>query len=276
VASGPSQWENCFIALRRVKAVAADLFSPYQFGVGIPNGCEKIIHSLQHVLTDGTSRQMALQLDISNAFNSCDRAKLLEKLYNSPELAPIWRMVTFGYATSSPLLLQNCPGQHIASNNGVRQGDPLSSLLFCLYIKDALEDVAHHASVHPYGFMDDVTVVGTPDQAMTAFSRLQQTLPTLGLHLNTAKSLIAYFHNDIAPLTPAVVSVCQKENISIQHHSFRTLGAVIAADENNLSTALRDAMATDFSMTPFFRRLASGNLPLSAHCSFSGSVECQR
>ena len=114
------------IAVRRVKTIAADLFAPYQFGVGVPNGCEKIIHSLQHALTDNAERQAVLQLDISNAFNSCDRTKLLAMLYNTPELAPIWRMATFSYATTSLLLLQRCPGQHITSSNGVRQGDPLS------------------------------------------------------------------------------------------------------------------------------------------------------
>ena len=39
------------IAVRRVRADATSLLAPHQFGFGLRNGCERIVHSLQHALS---------------------------------------------------------------------------------------------------------------------------------------------------------------------------------------------------------------------------------
>ena len=122
---------SAILATHRVRDIAANLLLPHQYGVGVPGGCERIVHSLQHCLTDRSHRVCALKIDITNAFNTVDRVQLLNKLYASPQLSPIWRLVQFAYATDSPLLLQRCENVSLSSSNGVRQGDLLSGLLFC-------------------------------------------------------------------------------------------------------------------------------------------------
>jgi hypothetical protein len=82
-------------------------------------------------------------------------------------------------------------------------------------------------------------------------------LSTLDLHINTSKSHLAYFHHDTSPLTPAVLSICEDNRIPVEHHSLRVLGAVVASDEAHLTSALQDATSSDYSTTPFFRRLTS-------------------
>ena len=77
------------VAVRRVSSEAARLLSPHQFGIGVPAGGEKIVHSLQHELTDTSKRLAMLQVDIANAFNSCDRARLLCELYALPGLQSV-------------------------------------------------------------------------------------------------------------------------------------------------------------------------------------------
>ena len=62
------------VAVRRVSGEAASLLAPHQYGIGVAGGAEKILHSLQHELTDGDKRLALLQLDITNAFNTCDRS----------------------------------------------------------------------------------------------------------------------------------------------------------------------------------------------------------
>ena len=99
-------------------------------------------------------------------------------------------------------------------------------------------DVTTHAQVQPYGFMDDLHVVGEPEQVMQALDRLTTSLTALDLHINTNKSHLAYFHNDTSPLTPAVLSLCDNKQIPISHKSLRVLGAVVAADEAHLTSAL--------------------------------------
>jgi Reverse transcriptase (RNA-dependent DNA polymerase) len=164
------------IAVRSVRAAATSLLVPHQYGFGLRNGCEQIVHSLQHSLTDKDRRCAVLQLDLINAFNCVDRPRLLTTLYNTPQLAPIWRIVNLAYATDSPLLLDRGESQFMSSSNGIRQGDPLSSLLFCFYIKDALADVAQCNQVQPYACMDDIHLEGQPHNLMDALQQLQQSL----------------------------------------------------------------------------------------------------
>ena len=72
------------VAVRRVSSEAAMLLAPHQYGIGVAGGAEKIVHSLQHELVDTDKRLALLQIDITNAFNSCDRGRLLRELYAQP------------------------------------------------------------------------------------------------------------------------------------------------------------------------------------------------
>ena len=135
------------IAVSKVVSPAAALLAPHQYGVGVSCGAERIVHSLQHSLTDGVAKLALLKVDISNAFNSWDRTRVLQQLYARPELAALYRFADLAYATPSQLLLQRCDGESILSTNGVRQGDPLSAVLFCLYMKEVYEQVAAQSDV---------------------------------------------------------------------------------------------------------------------------------
>ena len=91
--------------VRKITGAAATLLAPHQYGVGIPSGAERILHSLQHTLTDKSKKLALLKIDIANAFNSCDRTQVLRELYSTPQLSPMYRMADFGYTMPSELLL---------------------------------------------------------------------------------------------------------------------------------------------------------------------------
>ena len=76
------------IIVRKVTADAAALLAPHQLGVGVRSGAERVVHSLQHSLTDKDTKRALLKVDISNAFNSCDRARVLRQLYEQPASVP--------------------------------------------------------------------------------------------------------------------------------------------------------------------------------------------
>ena len=84
-------------------------------------GAEKIVHSGQHELTDTDKRLAMLQLDITNAFNSCDRTRLLSELYGLSGLQSVYRMADFAYSQPSALVLSGCDGLMIDSAQGVKQ-----------------------------------------------------------------------------------------------------------------------------------------------------------
>jgi hypothetical protein len=133
-------------ALSLVLEPAKRALRPYQFGVGVEDGCTQVVQSLQHLLSlppappplgprprhqfalteytepgrappparpapapvDRTPRPLAcLSIDVANAFNSLDRAALLKAVYRQDELALCWRMVAFGYGRPT-LLLMRC------------------------------------------------------------------------------------------------------------------------------------------------------------------------
>ena len=68
---------------RAVHADATAVLSPLQVGVGIPVGCESIVHSVVSLLEDphiSSESKCLLQVDFSNAFNTVDRSSLFQEV----------------------------------------------------------------------------------------------------------------------------------------------------------------------------------------------------
>ena len=68
---------------RAVQADAVRILSPLQVGVGIPVGCEAIVHSVSSVLEDpniSPDDRCILLVDFSNAFNSVNREHMFREV----------------------------------------------------------------------------------------------------------------------------------------------------------------------------------------------------
>ena len=68
---------------RAVQAQAIGILSPLQLGIGVPVGCEAIVHSVDRVLVDPgiqPDARWTLLLDFSNAFNSVSRKVLFTEV----------------------------------------------------------------------------------------------------------------------------------------------------------------------------------------------------
>ena len=243
------------IVVRKITQDAAVLLAPYQLGVGASSGAEQIVHSLQHSLTDTVTKRALLRVDISNAFNSCDRGRVLRQVYQQPKLSALWRIADFGYSVPSQLLLQRCEGQHLLSSNGVRQGDPLSAILFCLYMRDVLSKVSAQAEVDVQGFFDDINVSGEPVEVMKAFHALQRLLPEVGLQFNTAKSQFAYFHEEEAPLMRSTLAALAEHDVQLRTEWVEVVGAVVGRDEVAIRAGVAATFGKDRGAAAFFARL---------------------
>ena len=251
------------LAVRRVTAAASALLVPHQYGIGVGSGAERILHSMQHTLTDKQRRLAALKCDISNAFNCCNRALLLERLYNTLELSALYNIADFAYSTPSTLLLERGEGDSIQSTNGVRQGDPLSTLLFCFYMRDVYASVAAAADVSLYAFVDDLHIVGEPAEVLKALAVLETALPAVSLACNTSKSHFAYFHGEQAPLMRATLDTLAGHNITIHEEHMEVVGAVVGRDEQ----AVREGLALvrqQAGNDAFFRRLLLEEMPVQS------------
>ena len=81
----------------------SDHFLPLQYGVGVPNGCETVVHTIQQALTHPTSPHFVLSIDMKNAFNSVPRPVILAELFKHPQFSPLFHLAHFMYFERTPL-----------------------------------------------------------------------------------------------------------------------------------------------------------------------------
>jgi hypothetical protein len=284
-------------ALSRVLHSAQKALRPHQFGLGEPDGCTQVVQSLQHLLTlpparppapprskhqfafssppqqpqahDPSLRPLAcLSIDISNAFNSINRAAVLCAAYANHDLAPSWRMIAFGYGQSSLLLMQCGTGNtasaisdeeaFIRSDNGVRQGDPLAALLFSLAMHSVYARLAELMHAGCFAFMDDGHGVGYLAECWKAWQLLPSLLEPLGLRLNPSKCELTCFHLDTAPQHAGdheALRLFKDEGIKINERCLRVLGCVVGASDDCVAAELRDAPKFQVEQRVAFNRL---------------------
>jgi hypothetical protein len=184
------------VAVQKVRARAREIFEPWQLGVGTPNGGEAILHATQAVLQEhrraeqdpsgpGAGGLTMLKIDFRNAFNEVSRTEILARVKAElPELLP-W--VRFCYQQRSRLHVRGAGT--IWSSSGVQQGDPLGPLLFALVLQPLVLKIRERCPglVLNVWYLDDGTLVGSPDQVRAAYDILVEEGRDVGLHLNPAK-----------------------------------------------------------------------------------------
>ena len=175
---------------RAVHAESISALSPLQVGVGIPHGCEAIVHSVVSLLNDSTfppDSRFLLLVDFSNAFNSTDRKCLFDEARSRIPSMSAWLECCYG---SQPLL--HLGKDTIFSCCGVQQGDPLGPLGFSLVLQPLLERIQQEAPglLMNAWYLDDGTLCGSLSDLCTALDIIEAEGPSRGLHLNRGKSLL--------------------------------------------------------------------------------------
>ncbi len=128
------------------------------------------------------------------------------------------------YSCQSNLLMGN---HSVLSCCGVQQGDPLGPLGFALTLQpivDLIQSEVPGLSINAW-YLDDGTLVGSPNDLVSALEIIEREGPKIGLHLNKSKSLLYIPPNvdeSINPLPSA---------IPVVHQGFSLVGCPIGPPE---------------------------------------------
>jgi hypothetical protein len=154
----------------------------------------------------------------------------------------------------------------------VRQGDPLSTLLFCLYLKPAIDALAADPTfgdrIRIYAYVDDVHIVGSVDDVLTAHMQLIQHLRDIELKVNPDKCSLLYFHQQTHPLTTVqslAVTGAGLQWAADRFDSADVLGATIGIDAAAIARRLESKFGgAEGLFGPFIRRVQSGGFAVQA------------
>ena len=165
-----------------------------QYGCGRANG----VASLATTLTSTTQLHPEwchLQVDVQDAFSSMDREALWNKLQALlPELA----LSQWHWLMGAPALLLPCAVKMRSLrylDQGIPQGDPLSSWMFSLLLADCMKDT-HALLAEQMGdegfqmvsYIDDVVISSSPDHLDKVMEAFEIALRKRGLSLKRTKS----------------------------------------------------------------------------------------
>ena len=206
---------------RSVRYDAFNILSRLQLGVGVPVGCEAIVHAVARVQEDvdiPPEERWILLLDFSNAFNRIDRGSMFQEVRARIPSVAAWLESCYG---AQPIL--RLGERIILSCCGVQQGDPLGPLGFSLALHPIVEKIQEQVPgllINAW-YLDDGTLCGSAKDLHTALNIIEEEGPARGLHLNRAKSLL-HIPED-SPSAPYILLA----DIPISQGGFNLLGSPI-------------------------------------------------
>lgn len=177
-----------------------------QFAIRHKNGCSKIIHQVRAELKkrneeDPGGDWIVVKFDLSNAFNCTKRKKIKERLeHHCTTMQQYFRLA---YGGPSPLVVFG-PGcfEILEMEEGIRQGDTTSTLLFCLGVDGPLEKL-QEAQRLSWMFCDDLTMIIRRIELDEVTAQVSEVFGAVGLSVNQDK--LDYFNYQQVRTKPFVL-----------------------------------------------------------------------
>ena len=182
----------------------------FQFAGANPNGATDMYHLLNMIANDARHGYDSddplsiLTLDIKNAFNTLSRQAIFDFMAGGCAKAfgsnirsfqgwdILWSHFSAHYDKKGILKFYHSGNvEHVLSECGIQQGDPLGSILFALAFHPLLMKIADlYPDILVTAYADNVALVGKRSRVLLAVDQFVTFLAEKNLKLNPAESLI--------------------------------------------------------------------------------------
>ncbi|KAL0227242.1 hypothetical protein P9112_014566 [Eukaryota sp. TZLM1-RC] len=166
----------------RISTKARDYLKPFQFGIKTIEGAS-VASITSDIFFNSQQHQYIFNLDFKNAFNSVKRNCIYDVLIQAfPELSAYSYLF---YGKKSDLIFDSFT---LKSSSGVKQGDPLGPLLFCLAIHNTIEKTQKEfPELRIVAYMDDISIIGSYESICRVSKDIAAKYKDIGLALNPEK-----------------------------------------------------------------------------------------
>lgn len=164
-----------------------EVSAPQQMGVGHQAGCEDVYHTVLNATRNQDTA--VVRIDCSNAYGNISRNSIYRAIrQHHPALLPY---ISALFRHSGSGVAQGTDGKAaiITNRDGVPQGSPLSSGLFCLALDIAIKQTAHdNNSTLITAIADDIFIIGEVPDLEPAIADIIDNLNNLCLPVNPSKT----------------------------------------------------------------------------------------
>ena len=187
-----------------------NLLPLYQFGFRSKRSttaAAAMLHEVIHTRLNNRKRTYVAYVDFKQAFDRVSRPLLFQKLALLGIPTQFCRMLDFIFRHTIFFIKSgNFHTDSFSSNVGVPQGDPISPILFNLFISD-LPSSLHHNGILFHGinvtyiqYADDLCIIGdTAEDLQRALNDLKTYCMKNIIEINVAKTKVQVFHRGRLP-----------------------------------------------------------------------------
>ena len=275
------------IAAAKISRSLMTVFAPLQWGIGVPNGTEVILHAFRLLAASvvdeptggvsssdtptttiptfdrprGTPIDMVQTVDFRNAFNSISRSGIHSALEANEVGKSILSYFRWAYGSSTPIYY---PDGQVAAvcAAGVKQGDPLGPLFFAFGLQQVLVQLARRfPDVIMMAYLDDISIYG-PEMAMEDIMHsLTMLAARINLVVNSTKC-----NGLVHRASPLLETQSHAYPYPVTPDSIKILGGYIGTEAHQLDRYSSDLHKTATSMHVLHRLTPNYALPLLQAC----------
>ena len=243
-------------------SAVGEALAPLQLAVRVTDGTCIMVAMAQATFTHGRRGARdcdVLKTDLKNAYGTVTRNAILRGLYKYAPCLVRWFIICYGGATK---LFHSVHGFVGWVRTGVKQGDPMATILFAVALQEAITRIDDHVrSTHPdsdtamaEAFADDCNLYGDGEQLMdniVEYAVIIEDLTGMVLCLPKCRLLVSS-----GVITQRLRDKAEAHGIKIVTEGMVIMGVPVGTDtfiwedlQKRIGDLLRDLVALDYFTT---------------------------